>query len=128
MRLRAREGFGYSEDIARRLESASENDFKRIGSAFLSISQYSYEISDADMIKAFSATSLVLKLLYRDLVLTGLPKTSTPLHLLWWLYYSKHYPKKDIWEKISRRSYKTTKKWMHVIRMAFMVIVPDVVR
>jgi hypothetical protein len=128
MRLRVGEGFGYSEGIALRLESATETDFRRIGSAFLSTSQYPYDISDNDMIKDFSATPLVLKLLYRDLVLAGLPETSTPLHLLWWLYYTKHYPKKGMWERISRRSYKTTKKWMHVIRMTVMVIVPDVVR
>jgi hypothetical protein len=128
MRLRVRAGFGYSEAIALRLESSSGNDFKRIGSAFLSISQYSYEISDAAMIKAFGATPLVLRLLYRDLVLSGLPKASTPLHLLWWLYFTKHYPKTDIWEKLSRRSYKCTKNWMHVIRMQLMVIMPDVVR
>jgi hypothetical protein len=129
MRLRVSEGFGYSEGIACRLESASENDFRRMGSAFLSTSQYPYEISDKDMIKSFSATPLVLKLLYKNLVLTGgLPISSTPLHLLWWLYYTKHYPKKQIWETLSRRSYKTTKKWMHVIRIALMAIVPDVVR
>jgi hypothetical protein len=128
MRLHAREGFGYSEGIARRLESASENDFKRIGSSFLSTSQYAYEISDADMIKEFGATPLVLRLLYKDLVLAGLPNTSKPLHLLWWLYYTKHYPKKGMWERLSRRSYKTTKKWMHVIRVTLMVVVPGVVR
>jgi hypothetical protein len=62
----------------------------------LSTSQYAYEISDADMIKEFSATPLVLKLPYKDLVLAGLPNASKPLHLLWWLYYTKHYPKKGM--------------------------------
>jgi hypothetical protein len=127
MRLRVRDGFGYSEGIALRLESASETDFRRIGSAFLSTSQYSFDISDAAMIKSFGGPPLVLKLLYRDLVLSGLPKTSTPLHLLWWLYFTKHYPKTEIWEKLSRRSNKTTKKWMHVIRLQLMVVMPDMV-
>ena len=116
------------ESVAHRLESASESDFKRIGSSFLSTSQYAYEISDTDMIKEFSATPLVLKLLYKDLVLAGLPKASKPLHLLWWLYFAKHYPQREMWERLSRRSCKTTRKWMNIIREAIMVVVPDVVR
>ena len=106
----------------------TEADFKRIGSQLLSKTQHPYDISEGDMVYYFGATPFVLVRLWKDLVVkTKLPKTSKPIHLLWWMAYVKNYPTRRSFAKFTKVSATTLRKWIKKIARRMIVLLPHVV-
>ena len=67
------------------------------------------QVSDEFIVAEYGATPFVLLTLWK-LLRRHLPKTSQPLHMLWWLYSCKHYPTKSLLAKALRVSAPTARK------------------
>ena len=55
---------------------------------------------DEKYVTDFGATPIMMVTVWKLLVHEGLPTTSLPLHLLWWLYLVRNYPTKRVTERM----------------------------
>ena len=111
-----------------RYRYASASDFLYEGSKLASKYHETFDIKEAEMVRTYGATSIILEKLWNGLIVHGrLSKRSKPLHLLWWLAMVKQYHTNEQFERFTQYSCKTTRKYMKKIQRAMVRYIPRVV-
>ena len=78
-------------------------------------------MSNERVVSEYGATPEVLVQVW-ELLQPKLPTRCMPHHMLWWLYYCKHYPTKQLLEKALRVSAPTIRKDTKPFKEAFLQI------
>jgi hypothetical protein len=91
--------------------------------SFASMTSYGVDryMKDSKVVSEYGATPYILCILWR-LLCPHLPNSAEPYHMLWWLYLCKHYPTKEVLEKILGISAPTSRKAMKPLKEAFFQI------
>lgn len=79
-------------------------------------------MKDDKIVSEYGASPDVLVTLWKLLSPHLIESQSEPHHMLWWLYYCKHYPTKEELEKILGVSAPTSRKHMEPIKKGFFKI------